>query len=149
MRLMSKGEYVIVPKGTKFEGAGKLGLISRLWSVKFLEICNFGGESGVLRTEKCWNGDLVNGQGVKSGSLGPHISVPHFSLSSHPSPRIIIGLFIKEGQAHVSVKAEKTLSCGVSLSVSISGAYFFLMSLFSDLSLHSLIFSSLFWLCNN
>ena len=26
MRLMSKGEYVIVPKGTKFTGAGKLGL---------------------------------------------------------------------------------------------------------------------------
>ena len=26
MRLMSKGEYVIVPKGTKFVGAGKLGL---------------------------------------------------------------------------------------------------------------------------
>ena len=26
MRLMSKGEYVIVPKGTKFAGAGKLGL---------------------------------------------------------------------------------------------------------------------------
>ena len=28
MRLMSKGEYVIVPKGTKFKGAGKLGLIT-------------------------------------------------------------------------------------------------------------------------
>ena len=28
MRLMSKGEYVIVPKGTKFRGAGKLGLKS-------------------------------------------------------------------------------------------------------------------------
>ena len=28
MRLMSKGEYVIVPKGTKFTGSGKLGLIS-------------------------------------------------------------------------------------------------------------------------
>ena len=26
MRLMSKGEHVIVPKGTKFTGAGKLGL---------------------------------------------------------------------------------------------------------------------------
>ena len=26
MRLMSKGEYVIVPKGTKFSGSGKLGL---------------------------------------------------------------------------------------------------------------------------
>ena len=26
MRLMSKGEYVIVPKGTKFTGLGKLGL---------------------------------------------------------------------------------------------------------------------------
>ena len=26
MRLMSKDEYVIVPKGTKFTGAGKLGL---------------------------------------------------------------------------------------------------------------------------
>ena len=27
MRLMSKGEYVIVPKGTEFTGSGKLGLI--------------------------------------------------------------------------------------------------------------------------
>ena len=26
MRLMSKGEYLIIPKGTKFTGAGKLGL---------------------------------------------------------------------------------------------------------------------------
>ena len=25
-RLMSKGEYLIVPKGTKFTGSGKLGL---------------------------------------------------------------------------------------------------------------------------
>ena len=30
MRLMSKGEYLIVPKGTKFTGAGKLGLKSAL-----------------------------------------------------------------------------------------------------------------------
>ena len=27
IRLMSKGEYLIVPKGTKFKGAGKLGLM--------------------------------------------------------------------------------------------------------------------------
>ena len=27
MRLMSKGEYLIFPKGTKFTGAGKLGLM--------------------------------------------------------------------------------------------------------------------------
>ena len=26
MRLMSKGEYLMVPKGTKFTGSGKLGL---------------------------------------------------------------------------------------------------------------------------
>ena len=26
MRLMSKGEYLMVPKGTKFKGSGKLGL---------------------------------------------------------------------------------------------------------------------------
>ena len=30
MRLMSKGEYVIVPKGTKFTGSGKLGLNDQL-----------------------------------------------------------------------------------------------------------------------
>ena len=29
MRLMSKGEYLIVPKGTKFTGSGKLGLKAR------------------------------------------------------------------------------------------------------------------------
>ena len=28
VRLMSKGEYLIVPKGTKFTGSGKLGLLS-------------------------------------------------------------------------------------------------------------------------
>ena len=28
MRLMSKGEYLIIPKGTKFTGSGKLGLIA-------------------------------------------------------------------------------------------------------------------------
>ena len=26
MKLMSKGEYLIIPKGTKFKGSGKLGL---------------------------------------------------------------------------------------------------------------------------
>ena len=31
MRLMSKGEYLIVPKGTKFTGAGKLGLRGHCW----------------------------------------------------------------------------------------------------------------------
>ena len=31
MRLMSKGEYLIVPKGTKFKGAGKLGLNDKIW----------------------------------------------------------------------------------------------------------------------
>ena len=29
-RLMSKGEYLIVRKGTKFKGSGKLGLITLL-----------------------------------------------------------------------------------------------------------------------
>ena len=41
MRLMSKGEYLIVPKGTKFTGSGKLGLtncshvklLTEFWSV--------------------------------------------------------------------------------------------------------------------
>ena len=38
MRLMSKGEYLIVPKGTKFTGSGKLGLsiylvrLAQLWN---------------------------------------------------------------------------------------------------------------------
>ena len=31
MSLMSKGEYLIVPKGTKFTGAGKLGLTFNLY----------------------------------------------------------------------------------------------------------------------
>ena len=35
VRLMSKGEYLIVPKGTKFIGSGKLGL--RDASMKCLE----------------------------------------------------------------------------------------------------------------
>ena len=34
MRLMSKGEYLIVPKGTKFTGSGKLGLSWDLFSIK-------------------------------------------------------------------------------------------------------------------
>ena len=33
---MSKGEYVIVPKGTKFTGAGKLGLRDVLTQLLFL-----------------------------------------------------------------------------------------------------------------
>ena len=36
MRLMSKGEYLIVPKGTKFTGSGKLGL--RHWFLVLLKI---------------------------------------------------------------------------------------------------------------
>ena len=35
MRLMSKGEYVIVPKRTKFTGAGKLGLTKKRLFPKF------------------------------------------------------------------------------------------------------------------
>ena len=40
MRLMSKGEYLIVPKGTKFTGSGKLGLNT---TYKFLSnfLCNW------------------------------------------------------------------------------------------------------------
>ena len=34
MRLMSKGAYLIIPKGTKFMGAGKLGLM--MCKVKFI-----------------------------------------------------------------------------------------------------------------
>ena len=34
MRLMSKGEYLIVPKGTKFMGSGKLWL-SATFSLKY------------------------------------------------------------------------------------------------------------------
>ena len=37
MRLMSKGEYLIVPKGTKFTGAGKLGLITYLFQDPLVE----------------------------------------------------------------------------------------------------------------
>ena len=33
MRLMSKGEYLIVPKGTKFTGSGKLGLMLLHWTM--------------------------------------------------------------------------------------------------------------------
>ena len=36
MRLMSKGEYLIVPKGTKFTGSGKLGLTVSLCFVLFI-----------------------------------------------------------------------------------------------------------------
>ena len=42
MRLMSKGEYLIVPKGTKFKGSGKLGL-------RGAKICNFASPKfGIL-----------------------------------------------------------------------------------------------------
>ena len=34
MRLMSKGEYLIVPKGTKFTGSGKLGLNQTLSTLR-------------------------------------------------------------------------------------------------------------------
>ena len=39
MRLMSKGEYLIVPKGTKFKGSGKLGLKLRLKIDPSSELC--------------------------------------------------------------------------------------------------------------
>ena len=38
MRLMSKGEYLIVPKGTKFTGSGKLGLNSNLSNLVIFSI---------------------------------------------------------------------------------------------------------------
>ena len=50
MRLMSKGEYLIVPKGTKFKGSGKLGLIiwhctklGRKWCVEKKNIVAHSG----------------------------------------------------------------------------------------------------------
>ena len=39
MRLMSKGEYLIVPKGTKFKGSGKLGLTYKLSEMEWPIIC--------------------------------------------------------------------------------------------------------------
>ena len=38
MRLISKGEYLIVPKGTKFTGAGKLGLKTIIFSVQKITV---------------------------------------------------------------------------------------------------------------
>ena len=38
VRLMSKGEYLIVPKGTKFTGSGKLGLRLSYISLAFISI---------------------------------------------------------------------------------------------------------------
>ena len=46
MRLMSKGEYLIVPKGTKFRGSGKLGLKATSQA----NVCNFY----VKLTTKTW-----------------------------------------------------------------------------------------------
>ena len=50
MRLMSKGEYLIVPKGTKFTGSGKLGLmvsagmvcLEPQWSENICKVCCAG-----------------------------------------------------------------------------------------------------------
>ena len=43
MRLMSKGEYLIVPKGTKFTGSGKLGLKTHIpFVVHFSKIFHRG-----------------------------------------------------------------------------------------------------------
>ena len=38
VRLMSKGEYLIVPKGTKFTGAGRLGLDAQYCTGKSKEV---------------------------------------------------------------------------------------------------------------
>ena len=43
MRLMSKGEYLIVPKGTKFTGAGKLGLKGHWTSVTAIFSSSYRG----------------------------------------------------------------------------------------------------------
>ena len=42
MRLTSKGEYVIVPKGTKFTGLGKLGLNLKMWLFIWKDLKYFG-----------------------------------------------------------------------------------------------------------
>ena len=41
MRLMSKGEYLIVPKGTKFTGSGKLGLMENLKGFRYPTAAKF------------------------------------------------------------------------------------------------------------
>ena len=45
IRLMSKSEYIIVPKGMKFTGSGKLGLIVRLMGVGRLFMLTSGVKS--------------------------------------------------------------------------------------------------------
>ena len=41
MRLMSKGEYLIVPKGTKFKGSGKLGLMLIMLEEAFMKVTSY------------------------------------------------------------------------------------------------------------
>ena len=45
MRLMSKIEYLIVPKGTKFTGLGKLGLRIILTNLFFLRGCHLNKQT--------------------------------------------------------------------------------------------------------
>ena len=57
MRLMSKGEYLIVPKGTKFKGLGKLGLRVRFPFLTVLATYPTAGSHGFHLTPlfRRWN----------------------------------------------------------------------------------------------
>ena len=50
MRLISKAEYLIVPKGTKFTGVGKLALITNIYKSHYLHC--IGGKNKTKQTTK-------------------------------------------------------------------------------------------------
>ena len=83
MRLMSKGEYLIVPKGTKFTGLGKLGLITTTVGISTLCVNTvyvthsktiFLPDKGLIAWQNHLNLKLVLG-------TQPNITVPLFQHS--------------------------------------------------------------------
>ena len=84
MRLMSKGEYVIIPKGTKFTGTGKLGLTYTLCVRN--KFTRDGGQTlppkhGTSRVKCLLNGtkrQLNSSESCGARTLNPahHIPVP-------------------------------------------------------------------------
>ena len=87
----------------------------RVWSLKFLEICDFGVKVGSWEL-KCWNKGLENGQGVwKWGLQGPTYPYPIFQGVSSPGKNIhlrkspihfaLVNNLPKHSKSNKSVKA--------------------------------------------
>ena len=78
MRLMSKGEYLIVPKGTKFTGSGKLGL-------KFISPPSLGKQC----YRKMFGKIRIKHKGILQGYKQTTNTFFHYSKEATSSDRVL------------------------------------------------------------